>query len=361
MGRGNRESNPGPALIVVTVLHIAQHALQVVPPRAEQHQLDALGHEPLVVVNDEVHPLLVIEAPDESQHGHVGIHRQPQFPLQGCLTGGLALPIVVHAVPLVPIRLEVHVHGRVPVVDVYPVHDAAQLPVDVPDHPVQPPPSLRRLAFPRVPIAHRHNPVRLVEARLQHVHVLAADGIVQAEQLCVVIRNLQVVQFVHRRPTLVRNVVDDKHRPGKHHLPVVPVVRVQVDRQQRRMPVVGDEHQRLVPVDRAPARHHLGRLQRGLAEQSAPKLQVLPAAAVDVVPERHITAVVYEHKVDAVDTRVEVAVLVVLPHHPDPVPHPRLPHVLVALVPGSHHHHPVATLRKKLGKRPHHVPQTPRL
>lgn len=53
--------------------------LQVSPPGAQQDQLDPLPHHPAMVLVDEVHPLLVVQAPYEAQHGDVSPHWQPQL------------------------------------------------------------------------------------------------------------------------------------------------------------------------------------------------------------------------------------------------------------------------------------------
>ena len=50
--------------------------------RAQQHQLGPLVHEPVEVFLDQVNPLLVVQAPDEAQQGHVWPLRQAQLLLQ---------------------------------------------------------------------------------------------------------------------------------------------------------------------------------------------------------------------------------------------------------------------------------------
>ena len=37
------------------------------------------AHQPVVVVPDQVHAFLVVQAPDEAHHGDAGVHRQPQL------------------------------------------------------------------------------------------------------------------------------------------------------------------------------------------------------------------------------------------------------------------------------------------
>lgn len=53
--------------------------LQVSTPGAQQDQLDPLAHHPAMVLVDEIHPLLVVQAAYEAQHGDVGPHWQPQL------------------------------------------------------------------------------------------------------------------------------------------------------------------------------------------------------------------------------------------------------------------------------------------
>ncbi len=62
------------------------------------------------------------------------------------------------------------------------------------------------------------------EAGLEDIHVLAADGVVQLEQVCVVLRDLQARHLRQRAPPLVRHVVYHQHAPRERHLVVVPVV-----------------------------------------------------------------------------------------------------------------------------------------
>ncbi len=56
-----------------------QAVLQVGAPGAQQHQLRALAHEPLKVVADQVHALLLVQAPDEAQQRRVRVLRQAQL------------------------------------------------------------------------------------------------------------------------------------------------------------------------------------------------------------------------------------------------------------------------------------------
>lgn len=53
--------------------------LQVGTARAEQDELDSFAHHPAVVLMDEVHALLVVQAAYEAQHWDVRPHRQAQL------------------------------------------------------------------------------------------------------------------------------------------------------------------------------------------------------------------------------------------------------------------------------------------
>ena len=72
-----------------------------------------------------------------------------------------------------------------------------------------------------------HDAVGVLESGLHDVHVLAADGVVQAEGLRVLGRDLQGPQLGHGAPPLVGHVVDDKDAAGVGHLAVVTIVRLQ--------------------------------------------------------------------------------------------------------------------------------------
>ena len=79
------------------------------------------------------------------------------------------------------------------------------------------------------PVRDGHNAGGASKAGLEDVHVLAADGVVQPEQLCVDRGGLRRRQNSHGPPPLVRDVVDDEDAPRKRHLVVIPVVRLHAD------------------------------------------------------------------------------------------------------------------------------------
>lgn len=116
------------------------------------------------------------------------------------------------------------------------VDDSLKLPCLVLDDVVEAPAALGRLNLPRVPLAHRDQPVCELDARLHDVHVLATDWVVEAEHLVIVLGDLELPDVVHRAPALVRNVVQHKDGPRERHLAVVPVVRLQVEGQQGSVP-----------------------------------------------------------------------------------------------------------------------------
>ena len=53
--------------------------LQVLTPGAQQNELHALAHQPVKALPDEVHALLLVQAPNECQDRHVRILWQPQL------------------------------------------------------------------------------------------------------------------------------------------------------------------------------------------------------------------------------------------------------------------------------------------
>ena len=107
------------------------------------------------------------------------------------------------------------------------------------------------------------------------------------------------MELLERAAPLVRDVVHHERAAREGQLPVVAVVRLQVDGHARGVPVVGHEEERLVAVGRAAAGDGPGRLERGLAEERVAEEDVLPVPAVDVARVLLEGAVVDEDKVDA--------------------------------------------------------------
>lgn len=52
---------------------------QISSARPQQDELHSFPHHPAMVLMDEVYPLLVVQPPNEAQHGNVGSHWQTQF------------------------------------------------------------------------------------------------------------------------------------------------------------------------------------------------------------------------------------------------------------------------------------------
>jgi hypothetical protein len=75
-------------------------------------------------------------------------------------------------------------------------------------------------------VRHGHDAVRGGEAGLEDVHVLAANGVVEPEEVHVVVRHLQPLHLRQRAPALVRHVVNHQHAARERELVVVPVVRL---------------------------------------------------------------------------------------------------------------------------------------
>mmetsp|Transcript_15935 Transcript_15935/g.39673 ORF Transcript_15935/g.39673 Transcript_15935/m.39673 type:complete len:261 (-) Transcript_15935:1392-2174(-) len=107
----DRETDPAPALVLVARLHVTKSGLQVLAPRPQQHELALLSHDPVVVVADEVHTLLVVQAADEAHHGDVWVHWQAKLLLQCHLARALARHKRGHVVVLVPLTLQELVIG----------------------------------------------------------------------------------------------------------------------------------------------------------------------------------------------------------------------------------------------------------
>ena len=65
--------------------------LEVCPARAQQDELHALAHQPVKALPDQVHALLLVQAPDEGEHRDVRVLRQAQL-LQPDFSMRSALP-----------------------------------------------------------------------------------------------------------------------------------------------------------------------------------------------------------------------------------------------------------------------------
>ena len=257
-----------------------QRVLQVGPARAQHHQLRALRREPPCRLDNEVDALLVIEPPDEDQQRRVGPLGQAELALQGALARGLALPEVGERVPAVAELLaaalldQEGVAARAPLLGVDPVDDAGELPAPggVPQGLVQAPPALGRLDLPRVPPGDRNDPVRGLDAGLEDVGVLPADGVVEVEGGAALARgDRKEVRVRGGPPPLVCRVVQHQDAASVLVLPVVAVVRLEQDGQQSDVPVVCDEDEVVLSVHRAAAGHDARGLEGGLGEEGAPE------------------------------------------------------------------------------------------
>ena len=65
------------------------------------------------------------------------------------------------------------------------------------------------------------------DAGLHDVHVLPADGVIKAEELCIGGGHFKGTQLSHGAPPLVSYVVDHQQTAGICHLPIVPIVGLQ--------------------------------------------------------------------------------------------------------------------------------------
>ena len=78
-------------------------------------------------------------------------------------------------------------------------------------------------------MGHCHHTVRSHDASLHDVHVLPANRVIKAEELCIRGGHFKGGQLRHGAPPLVRYVVDHQQTARVCHLPVVPVVSLQHD------------------------------------------------------------------------------------------------------------------------------------
>mmetsp|Transcript_28650 Transcript_28650/g.51204 ORF Transcript_28650/g.51204 Transcript_28650/m.51204 type:complete len:572 (-) Transcript_28650:957-2672(-) len=356
----HRHVEPHPRLAIgVARLHTAKVVFEVVPSRAQHDHLHVLSHQPIVRVPDEVDALLVVQPPNEAEQWYVRVHLQTELLLQRRLAGGLAGGERLLGELFVAVCGERFVGGGVPLVEVDAVDDAPKLPAHVAQVHVQPPPALLRLALPRVPVADGHQAVRGLDARLQDVHVLAADGVVQVEAVLHVLRDLKVGELVEGGAALVGHVVEDEDSARKGHLFVVAVVPLQVDGQQGGVPVVGDEAQVVVAVGDAAAGDVPGRLEGSLAQQRAAEAEVeARAVRVDVFAGVVVHGVVDEDVVDAVLVLVVVAHLVVGVEDAEAHQHARVGGALVVLVARGDGHRTVTAVRESLWQRAHDIAQS---
>lgn len=65
--------------MLLPVSGLPKGLFQVSTARTQEDELDPLAHHPAVVLMDEVHALLIVQAPYEAQHGDVSTHWQPQL------------------------------------------------------------------------------------------------------------------------------------------------------------------------------------------------------------------------------------------------------------------------------------------
>mmetsp|Transcript_26193 Transcript_26193/g.56823 ORF Transcript_26193/g.56823 Transcript_26193/m.56823 type:complete len:262 (-) Transcript_26193:1093-1878(-) len=131
VGHFHREPHPPPALVAVAVFEMAHGVLHVLPAAPQHHQLHVHLQQPLRRLEDLVHPLLVVQPPDEAQQRHLRALREAQLPLQRRLARHL--PPARHALPVRPVvavavRLQELVRLWVPLGVVDAVDYAAHLP-----------------------------------------------------------------------------------------------------------------------------------------------------------------------------------------------------------------------------------------
>ncbi len=144
---------------------------------------------------------------------------------------------------------------------------------------------LRRLDLPGVGAAHRRQGVGVEQAGLQEAHP-AGGEILVVEHLGVA-GEPDLVEHLGREDALIAEIVQGEHGARLREQPVPGVDRAQVDRRQRRVPVVD------VDDVRRPA-HALAALERDAGEQGVAQVLV-PLAAVDRV------VVIERRTVDEVD------------------------------------------------------------
>ena len=258
---GHRKAAPPPEVGRVGRLGRRHASLQLGRPRAQHHRLHAPLGQAGRGFQHQVGPLLVVEATDPAHQRGVGVDGKAQLGLQGSLARGLAR----HGTRAV-VGGQVGVGGGVPLGNVDAVGHAVQHVRPLPEHAVQPPPTFRRLNFPRIPPGHRHHPVRGDDRALEHVDSRPSDGrpvgVPPAQRVVRVVGQAQGVECDLGLNALVGQVVDDKDAAGVGVHTVPAEAGRNVERHQPGVPVVGDERH-LIAVWTLfwPHRHH----QRGFA------------------------------------------------------------------------------------------------
>jgi hypothetical protein len=138
----------------------------VLVARPQQDHLQVPAQDPLHGVGHHVEPLLRGQPADHAEQRHVRVHGQPIWRCSSALQA--ALP--VHVLGVEHLR-QGAVDGRVPLLDVDAVQDAAQVAAAPRQHPVQAEAEGRGLDLPRVGGAHRRQHGAVDDGRLHQVEV----------------------------------------------------------------------------------------------------------------------------------------------------------------------------------------------
>mmetsp|Transcript_14236 Transcript_14236/g.59578 ORF Transcript_14236/g.59578 Transcript_14236/m.59578 type:complete len:420 (+) Transcript_14236:461-1720(+) len=333
-----------------------RHAvLKVRLPRPQHDKLRALVGDPRRRLDDNVGSLLRIQSSDEDAQRRLRVLRQPHLTLQRRLALRLSVGVGTRRV----VGSDELVRGRVPLLLVDAIQHAVELLPARAGGAVEPPAAEGRGHLQSVARRDGRYAIGGGEAGLEVVEAPAlllvralplVLGVLVLEGAVPFGRQPQVAEGAGREDALVKQVVDDEQRA---RLPVASVGAVlggEERRNERRLPVVGDEHDVVAVRKAVLARgHHERRLERRHGEQRESELVVAERShlvAVGIAGPQVRARVVDEDPVDVAALAVEEAHRVVCAAQPDRHLHPGVDGVLVAAVSRRHHHHAVPARRE---------------
>eukprot|EP00955_Chlamydomonas_euryale_P054972 355993-Chlamydomonas_euryale.AAC.21 len=372
VAEGLVETDPRARTAVVLVFQAPHAVFQRLATRAETHQLDiVLLHQARRGLQQDIGALLRVKPADERDERNARVDRQPQLLLQRLLVQPLALLERRRIV----VVLEVLVGARVPLVVVDAVGDAVEHGLALRKRALHAPPAQVRLDFFRVPGADRHNAVGRRDARLHEVHaaaLLLVAALPQVRRVLVLnslvppARQHQLLELAWWEHALVAKVVDRQDRAPFGVRAVRAVLGGQVDRHQRRVPVVG--HERAVLAVRR-RRAVLGGAGQWHDERRLKARQAQQAEAEDIVAVgtvrvsvhaalAGVAGVVNEHEVNAFDALVEVPDLRV---RANLLAHACVGRAFVRLVARRHNHDTVPARCQRRWQRVAHICEPARL
>ena len=238
-------------------------------PLSEHKQLAAALDDPVECLHHKVGTLVADKAAHDAHDRRVRAYLQPRVPLQRRLAGGLPREIVRAEVRGDSLR-----RARVDHLDVDAVEHAPELPLAQAHHALEPAGIRRVEQLPGICRAHSCDGVRRHHSGLHGVRAAAhLECLVPALP-----REPQQIRHRRERETpLILDVVD-----GEHTRRAAPQL-AQVDRHERRLPVVAVDNVRLF-------REHVRQLRRRAAEKREPLAVVILAVeppAAEIVLALH--------------------------------------------------------------------------